>query len=257
MPVRIQRVGSLEVAAVVSAASLAVLAGLYVSASVPPETPLIRRLAGGEGWRSVAGIAGLMALLWGGSSLIGGLFQRRQLSEIDAIANGLGLQRVVDAGDVVDPDLDLPVLRRQMTAVIRGTYEGSEALIGRYMIGSERPHASYVVCFRLPRRLPAFTLTPRRSSSPPAATTGITDVELDNYPGFASRYQLRSTEESAARTLFSQPRLAERLASDDGWYAECNGAWLGLYRLEEEMPRTALPGFLQRATPVYYSLLGR
>lgn len=259
MPIKVRRQAPLAVAAVVAAFGLAALAALYTTSPAPPEATLAERLTAGPGRRSAAAIAAMIGLIWGASSLVAAPLLRRQLAEIDEAARrmGMGMKRVTEPSDLTEPGLDLPVLRRSMEAVIRGKHEGADVLIGRYTVGSETKYGTAVACFRLPRELPVFVLAPEGISDKLESALGAADLDFATHPEFSSAYRLRSSDEPGARALFSNPSLLDRLVRDKGWYAECNGNWLGLHRLGEAVPRAALPEFLQRATPLFQALIGR
>jgi len=188
---------------------------------------------------------------------VAGHFQRRQLAEVDEVARGMGLQRIADPSELTEPGLDLPILRRQMSAVLQGRHEGTAVVIGCYTVGGEHAYGTAVACFRLPRELPVFALAPEGLSDKLASVFGGADIDFEAHPSFSAAYRLRSSDEAATRALLSDSRLLDRLASDKGWYAECDGTWLGLFRLDEQVARAALPQFLQRATPLFRALTGR
>ncbi len=257
MPIQVRRQAPLAVAAVVAALGCAVLAALYTTSPAPPEATFAERLTAGPRQRSAAAIAAMIGLIWATGSLVAAPFLRRQLAEIDEAAKRMGLKRVSEPSDLTEPGLDLPVLRRSMEAVIRGKHDGTDVLIGCYTVGSETKYGTAVACFRLPRELPAFLLAPEGLSDKLESALGAPDIDFATHREFSSAYRLRSSDEPAARALFSNPSLLDRLVRDKGWYAECNGNWLGLHRLGEAVPRAALPEFLQRATPLFRAFIGR
>jgi hypothetical protein len=257
MPIRIQRVVSPAAAVAAAALGVVILAFLYTTSPAMSDATFVTRLTAGERWRPFAAIVGTMGLVWGASSLVAGRFQRRQLAETDEVARRMGMERIVEPAALLEPGLELPILQRTMTAVIRGRHEGTDVLIGCYTVGGEHAYGTAVACFRLPRPLPVFALAPEGLSDKVSSLFGAADIDFETHPAFSSAYRLRSSDEPATRVVFSDTRLLDRLAADKGWYAECGGSWLALYRPTEAVPRAALPQFLQRATPVFQSFLGR
>jgi hypothetical protein len=257
MPVRIQRIVPVTVPLSVAAAGLAIVGFLYATSPAPPEATLAGRLTAGGSGRAGAALVGVIGLIWGASSLVGGHFQRRQLVELGAVATAMGMQRVSDPSELTDPGLDLPVLRRQMSALMRGRHEGTDVLVGCFTVGGEHAYNTAVACYRLPRELPAFALSPEGLADKLSSVLGAADIDIETHPTFSAAYRLRSSDEAATRSLFSDTPLRDRRAADKGWYAECNGYWVGLYRHDEAIARAALPQFLQRTTPLFRALLGR
>ncbi len=80
--------------------------------------------------------------------------------------------------------------------------------------------------------LPDFQLTPATSLERVAPKLGLQALRFESRPEFGKRYWLRSTQEIAARALFTNTFI-DRLASIDPqgrWYVEKSGQWLLVYR---------------------------
>jgi hypothetical protein len=66
------------VPALVALGGLATVAGLYFTSTAPAGATFVNHLAAGESWRPLVALAGVVALMWGSSTLLGEAFKRRR-----------------------------------------------------------------------------------------------------------------------------------------------------------------------------------
>lgn len=80
-----------------------------------------------------------------------------------------------------------------------------------------------VACLDLdPMQLPEFTLHPESIIDRIAVKFGGQDIDFDQYPGFSSKYRLKSPQESEIRRAFA-PALISWLEQQPNCHLECTG----------------------------------
>lgn len=258
MPVKIRGAGT---SPVVSLACLLVGGALVFAAAssspAPPGTAFTERITAAPQAMQGAALVGLPLSLYGVSSLVAAPFERRRAAALRRQAEALRFTLVRRADDLREPGWGaLSFFARSVDAVLSGSSAGTEVALCPYTYQEDKAARSgAIACFRLPRRLPDFSLAPEGLGDRIASALGGQDVDFPSHPGFSKQYRLRG-DESALRSLFD-PEILSTFERRPGWTVESAAGWLGVHRPRQPVRPDELGGFLAEASAVYALFAGK
>lgn len=139
--------------------------------------------------------------------------QQARIAKLTALARRHGLSFVERLPQPPAPPSLVDQPERSGTFALEGRFEGSEATVFDFTIGSGKTAVTQtVVTLRAEgRAIPSFLLEPEGLLDRIAARFGGQDLDFDDDPAFSKAFRLRG-EERAVRPLFGPPVRARLLA---------------------------------------------
>jgi hypothetical protein len=114
-----------------------------------------------------------------------------------------------------------------------------------------------VACLDLePMQLPEFTLHPESIIDRIAEKFGGQDIDFDQYPGFSSKYRLKSAHESEIRRSFT-PAVINWLDQQPNCHLECTGQRIVWYQSGKLVAPDQLEQFVRDARAFFNHVIPR
>ena len=163
-------------------------------------------------------IFGVIVILAAAAGAVSFLSERRRRTSVTEIAEQMGLSYAEDGAGLLAELSSLPLFSRGRSKRITNLIHGDtdEVALGvfdyRYTTGSGKNSHTYrqtVVFFRSPEmNLPQFELKPQSFFHGIGKLLGYQDIDFPSHPKFSKAFVLRSTSETAVRTLFTADLLS-------------------------------------------------